>query len=105
MADLIDRAVLLKAIQKEAVNAMELNANRHCESALAFGHCYSMVKKAPAVDAVEVVRCRECRYFSESGERPELYGFCHLYPLALSRLSNGFCDMGERRTDGSTDRC
>ena len=54
----------------------------------------------PTVDAVEVVRCKDCKYrgtdwciFHVKGE-----------PAAeelLKKLDNDFCSCGERRNDGS----
>jgi hypothetical protein len=113
MADLIDRAALLKIIRAEAVNAMELTADRHHPSALAFGHCHSLVKRAPAVDAVEVVRCKDCECWNEEdkGGRATLGTLV----CACDNWSNqedgysrytrpdDFCSCGERRTDGKTN--
>ena len=56
------------------------------------------LEDAPAVDAVEVVRCKDCRRFKPHEERPE-FGFCKLYPLGLAKHENGFCEHGERKTD------
>jgi hypothetical protein len=93
MADLIDRAELLKAIRAEAVNAMELNANRYCESALAFAHCHSMVKKAPAVDAVPVVRCKDCIHMGKSAQ----FRHCRVWGAINGMGDEGFCNYGERK--------
>lgn len=99
MADLIDRAALLADIEEAVIISGRFNeTNAEIRGANKITH---RIKTAPAVDAVEVVRCKDCKYFSESGERPELFGFCNLYPLALSRLSDGFCNFGERRTDAT----
>lgn len=54
------------------------------------------IEKRPAVDAVEVVRCKNCRRFKPHEERPE-FGFCKLYPLGLAKYENGFCEHGERK--------
>lgn len=93
MADLIDRAPMLEFLDLQHYDK-DMLVTQYSPDWI-----YSWLESQTAVDAVEVVRCKDCKYFSESGERPELFGFCHLYPLALSRLSHGFCDMGERRTD------
>lgn len=103
MPDLIDRAALLEKIRSEAVNAKELTADRYHPSVMAFGHCHSLLKRAPAVDAVEVVRCKDCRRFTANEDSPELFGYCSLYPLKLTKLATDFCNCGERRTDGKTD--
>lgn len=58
-----------------------------------------IIDDAPAVDAVEVVRCRDCKY---------IY-FNKAYNSCLCRNTNGltshlkaddFCSYGERREDG-----
>ena len=64
----------------------------------------------PAVDAVEVVRCRECRYFAVATANDvdlEVHG-CYLlkklgekYPLLAQ--GEGFCSWGQRREDGDGD--
>ena len=51
---------------------------------------------APTIDAVPVVRCRECKHWSE---HPEGYlGVCSF----ISRnfvMENGYCAWGERKED------
>ena len=53
---------------------------------------------APTIDAVPVVRCRECRHWSE---HPEGYlGVCSF----ISRnfvMENGYCAWGERKEDSN----
>lgn len=46
----------------------------------------------PAVDAVEVVRCRDCVCFGKHGNCTALKG-----PLMTS--ADGYCHFGRRRTD------
>lgn len=46
---------------------------------------------APTVDAVEVIRCRDCICW-----QPE-FGVCGRY--CTSKPGNGYCDMGKRRND------
>ena len=51
----------------------------------------------PSVDAVEVVRCKDCKYFDgECCDRyaDETLGYSH------STQPNFFCAVGERKTDG-----
>lgn len=59
-----------------------------------------MIRKRPTVDAVEVVRCKDCRkrhtwecaMHYESDDGKEQYGW---------ENDNDFCSWGERRTDGT----
>lgn len=97
MADLIDRAALLKIIRAEAVNAMELTADRYHPSALAFGHCHSLVKRAPTIDAEPVKHgrwvgsadgyadgelvydmweCSECGYDADGADEKPDWNYC-----------------------------
>ena len=53
------------------------------------------VDKAPTIDAVPVVRCRECKYHN----RPPC-------PMRLSfnwTEDNDFCSYGERRTENGKE--
>lgn len=45
------------------------------------------VLDAPTVDAVEVVRCKDCKFINE----------CLLYSSTADK--NGYCVLGERRKD------
>lgn len=88
MADLIDRAAL--GIGR---------ANPHMfdkpEYAGGWNSAVEIIQNAPAVDAVEVVRCKDCRWRDSMA--------C---PLHLSELTSGgrwlpldedFCSYGERK--------
>lgn len=48
----------------------------------------------PTVDAVEVVRCKDCKNYGTDGNRLNCNVFCCSMP------KNGFCSMGERRENG-----
>ena len=57
------------------------------------------VEMAPTVDAVEVVRCKDCKHFS-------CHGACHCHAAdengtPIFVREEDFCSYGERRTDGS----
>ena len=53
-----------------------------------------MIRKRPTVDAVEVVRCRECKHCD-----PENYHCDHPMGTAapLKRKPDDFCSYGERK--------
>lgn len=58
---------------------------------------HEAVKNLPSVDAVEVVRCNDCKHFDgECCDRyaDETLGYSH------STQPNFFCACGERKTDG-----
>lgn len=56
------------------------------------------LSEQPIVDAVEVVRCKDCKYRKEPENR-----FCNPYctkHLSMQTKDNDFCSCGERKTDG-----
>ena len=56
------------------------------------------VRSIPAVDAVEVVRCRDCKY-CQIADPYEAWCYGGL-PAQLTRLDEDFCSRGKRREDG-----
>ena len=51
----------------------------------------TVLMTAPTVDAVEVVRCENCRYFGTSQ--------CAMDTYAFDVTEESFCSYGERRTN------
>ena len=49
---------------------------------------------APTVDAVEVVRCRDCKYFSRDEEHNRAW--CNYYSGCLETAVNGYCYHGAK---------
>ena len=63
-----------------------------------FVYCQD-IDEAPTVDAVPVVRCRECRYYAASGATTS---FC-IHPGGMKFTSDSdYCSRGKRR-DQSAD--
>ena len=59
---------------------------------------YAAIENAPTVDAVEVVRCKDCKkYFHVIGrDEREVWGCMH---FGVTTKADDFCSYGERRTD------
>ena len=67
-----------------------------------YGYAKSFIDDAPTIDAVPVVRCRECKHWKHSGSKAgnsfsdmEYIGGCefsHYY-----RRESDFCSYGERK--------
>lgn len=53
-----------------------------------------LIIQMPSVDAVEVVRCKDCIMNGQKGEFGDLT--CHI--LQVPMKDNDFCSYGERRT-------
>lgn len=72
----------------------------------------AILKAIPTIDAVPVVRCRDCVHWSRSEEvmpdgKKADYGWCQELLDADSDTEiitseNDFCSFGERSTDNST---
>ena len=55
----------------------------------------AVIKEAPTVDAVEVVRCKNCKYYN-------IYRLeCHNGRLNGVSGIDGYCSYGERREDNA----
>ena len=69
------------------------------------------VDNAPTVDAVEVVRCRDCKHWHEETGWCNQHshfvdiegGACHPWESSEWKMfvENDFCSYGERRNDGN----
>ena len=52
-----------------------------------------MIDNAPTVDAVEVVRCKDCKYWEDG-----YFGYCTKIHSAMEY--DAFCSNGERKDNG-----
>jgi hypothetical protein len=59
-------------------------------------HAMEIIGKARIVDAVEVVRCKDCKHYVLHALACRHENFNGIINM------NGFCSYGERRTDGNT---
>lgn len=60
------------------------------------------IEHAPTIDAVEVVRCRECEYW-KCNPNTKNYGVCRKVSyddFEVVMEKDDFCSYGERREDG-----
>ena len=62
-----------------------------------------ILREAPTVDAVEVVRCRECKHY----EMADFDGIsccgCTLHSAMLDITPDSFCSYGERKEGADND--
>jgi hypothetical protein len=57
-----------------------------------------VIDDAPTVDAVPVVRCRDCKYYLHSNEKCELIDTrLHFYETRNRWTDDDFCAWGERK--------
>ena len=56
------------------------------------GRELSLINDAPTVDAVEVVRCKDCEYWECNDCKNDNHGYC---PIS----ENDYCSRGERKDE------
>ena len=62
------------------------------------------LREAPAVDAVEVVRCRQCCFGVKKRERGEVVTYCGLFWGMKGVLDpDSFCSYGKEINDAKID--
>ena len=92
-----------------------IDADALRQDVLALPNCYNgysdtydksliigLIDEQIAVDAVPVVRCKDCRYFKTGENERESWSICVrkiVYPYVDVEPSN-YCSYGERREDG-----
>ena len=83
----------------DADRAMEIVRNQGIAHPNAYhltNYATLILREAPTVDAVEVVRCRECKYHEDTN----VIGFKHCCLIGKTVRYNDFCSYGERK-DGA----
>ena len=88
MAEYINREQLLELINedckyKNPTNEYTRGCNEVCDWVI------KTIKNIPTVDVVQIVRCKDCKYFSEF-QYCGVLGFCE---------PNEYCSRGERRKE------
>ena len=105
MDDLIRREELLTSQYVHTECYLQENKDRHFDvykkgwnDAL-----QAVYDNAPAVDAVEVVRCKDCKYFELNhwdGPIITAHEICSKWGRGCKTYKDGYCFLGERKTDG-----
>lgn len=70
-----------------------------------YGSVKRIIRQLPAVDAVEVVRCNNCKFGIPRGSRfqGERVATVFCTKFATPKLVNWYCASGKRREDGDGD--
>lgn len=95
MDDLISRQTSVLTLLEKGQKSRRYKLGEIWE--LNFDEIREALETVPSVDAVEVVRCNDCKHFDgECCDRyaDETLGYSH------STQPNFFCACGERKTDG-----
>lgn len=86
--DLISRAAALNAIDCWHIDFNSM------DGAKVQTDCWRTIKELPAVDAVPVIRCLDCKFYHGFNEECGCNGGYH--------SENWYCADGERRDEGET---
>lgn len=80
----------------DACNSLELYPSE-------YARLEDALNRIPTADVVEVVRCKDCKWYSElvcgEGKLLGSQGWCNEV-MARPMPSNGFCSFGERENNG-----
>lgn len=85
------RLIDADALLEDAAEACEDYGGGYFE----FGYSHKQIEEAPTIDAVEVVRCKDCRHWHDDG-------YCNKWdngPGHPEVWENDFCSFGERREE------
>lgn len=76
-------------------DAIDCVLNQYCassdETEKALGDAIEEIKKRSAADVVEVIRCKDCKYYNPHGSFNCSKNLIDMHPY-------GFCSRGERET-------
>ena len=92
---LIDANTLIHRVCAER-DSMEINHACDIGYHNGLNMAVSMAINAPTVNAVEVCRCKDCVHMKKHGNAR----FCDVWCLPNGMGDEGFCNYGERRSDG-----
>lgn len=103
MNDLISRSALLKAFENNIdTDVCQEDADYQYLWGFSWETVESAIQAAPAVDAVEVVRCKDCKWLCSGFGT---YSCAKHTGLALIKPDGSdFCSYGERRVDDGRNK-
>ena len=61
------------------------------------------IETSPTVDAVEVVRCKDCAFMGENPIKPDIFKRCGIWCKPVN--ADGFCSYGKRKMDAEVEGC
>jgi len=94
---MIDADALLKVIEEKACEPQYMHNGEDWEVGLVIAE--TLVQYAPTVDAVPVIRCKDCKY------RDEQSANCTRFRKDWYVQSNSFCSWAERKENGNKLLC
>lgn len=102
MKEYIEREAALVEIRNlyPGIPFVKALSQRWHEDNKAYMMCENAVEAIPAADVVEVVRCKDCRYYLNSSDTCELIDTrLQFYNTDKIWTEDSFCAWGERREE------
>ena len=90
---LIDANAFIEALENADADVCETYHDSYCDWGFSRKVIEDIVDSIPTVDAVEVVRCKDCKRAENHGADHEI--FCNL--IAAYMGNDDFCSYGERK--------
>lgn len=98
------RLIDADALKEKLINLEPRCANKFVQQGLDDGLHYYMPKiidEQPTIDAVEVVRCKDCLHYQQRHLDRESYMVCHAMGYCIRHQPTFYCWHGKRRdSDG-----
>lgn len=91
------------ANKKQLIDAFSLTirlSKKNAKRPLQYDDVLAIIADEKTVDAVEVVRCKDCKHYCQypKVDKPKA---CFVHPLTPHFMpDDGFCSYGERRDNG-----
>lgn len=96
---LIDYEEIMKLFDKQYKETAQLirAGEKHLDNlAEGFLEAGEVIWKLPIVDAVQVIRCKDCEFFHEYTDKGKVVGsYCDRFCI-YGMLPDGFCNEGEK---------
>ncbi len=98
MTDLISRQAAIEHIKKRLYETALNNETEYpYYEEMADNRVDVWMNELPTIDAVPVVRCKDCKWWREETDHT-----CRKWGGASPRNANSYCDDAERSDDGET---
>lgn len=91
---LIDANAFYNRLRNTVYDIAENDDFGHLQLGYSHDIISEVLKQTKTVDAVEVVRCKDCKFFHDKGYCTLVSGLCRIKP------ENDFCSHGERKDNG-----
>lgn len=100
MDDLISRQKALDHLRKRLIQTANNNVGFVCDAGSTFQDASERVKtwldEVPSIDAVPVIRCKDCKHWTTMVERPK-HGTCDQWCTLNVTRRDEYCSKAERK--------